>query len=258
MPGKKTEARLLSLGQAALANSGAFVLFSQGSELGPMYRTFGMGGVCKALSLYWIGFHATDDSFWHWIYADPKAGRIRQKGANQLHGALVIMLHTEYGDRRQDRHTHLANAPVANDMLTGGPRPARAERSEIYKDAFAESFLRPYKVTPRRGITGSDAFRATASIGGSRLTAKEVTDAVTAHTGCYCQLSTSGGSGTHGKHAMALWVGQQDISFFDPNNGEFWFPNHKAFQRWMVTFLGVTGYDRKYSSLNTRWYNAAA
>lgn len=32
-------------------------------------------------------------------------------------------------------------------------------------------------------------------------------------------------------HMCAVWVGQ-DVTWFDANIGEFWFPNHAAFRNW--------------------------
>src|SRR5262249_21824569 len=43
-----------------------------------------MGGVCQALSAYWIGFHARGDDFWAWL--------IDQRGTNKFRDAVAQLI----------------------------------------------------------------------------------------------------------------------------------------------------------------------
>ena len=48
--------------------------------------------------------------------------------------------------------------------------------------------------------------------------------------------------GPGGAHAMAAWIAN-DVAFFDPNFGEFYFSDKDAFISWFPTFFRRSGYS---------------
>ena len=56
-------------------------------------------------------------------------------------------------------------------------------------------------------------------------------------SGSYVLISIMGNGG----HAMAAYIGN-DIAFFDPNYGEFWFPTHLQFFQFFMNFWRSSGY----------------
>ncbi len=52
---------------------------------------------------------------------------------------------------------------------------------------------------------------------------------------------TVGFSGPHFAHACAAWS-HRDVTWFDPNFGEFWFEDRAAFIEWFPTFWHTAGY----------------
>ncbi len=101
----------------------------------------------------------------------------------------------------------------------------------------------------------SDAFRRRSRQAGDRPTAGDVMRTVTAYTEGYCQVGTAGGAVRRGGHTMAFWVGRDDITFYDPSHGEYWFESHAACQAWFNTYLSITDHD--FSRMTPRFYAVA-
>jgi YopT peptidase len=57
--------------------------------------------------------------------------------------------------------------------------------------------------------------------------------------------------GANGAHAMAAWTAQ-DVSFFDPNFGEFWFASPAKFREWFKDFWTSSGYSRSFNKYELR------
>lgn len=220
-----------SLQQLAIKYDGACTKkFSQGSDdrqagLGFWYHgrlTGGQrwGGVCKALSVFWITAHANDQDFWGWLMDGGSWTHIERARA-------IIDVHGWYKNR-------------------GGQT----------QDAWTNERLESVGLEERRAIAGGGSMQRTGaataiSATGSRylagfMMASDLAPNFDKTTEGYRQLSFWGPPG--GGHAVAAWVAE-DVAFFDPNYGEFWFPSPAKFRQWYGHFWNMTGYGDRYPRL---------
>ena len=116
-----------------------------------------------------------------------------------------------------------------------------------YQDYVTERYLGFYGVKRRQMVlkafmgtqhqligTGSDGYCLAHRLQESFLNAKG---------GSYVLIVIKG---THNNqpvgHAMSAFVGSGDIAFFDPNFGEFWFPNQVNFRTWFKQYWATSEY----------------
>lgn len=194
--------------------------FGQGSDderkgLGFWYhQKAGWHGVCKALSVYWIFFHALDQDFWGWLYSGKSK-------IDATKAAKIIDLHGSYKTRAKG----------------------------LSKDGWTDGKLWGAKLIPRKEIVGGARLRLSAVADQAPLVAGlAMAEAVASQGyegGSYKQLSFHSPKG--GGHAVAAWV-ERDVAFFDPNYGEYWFETKEGFRQWFGQFWVETGYGAKYSS----------
>jgi hypothetical protein len=176
------------------------------------------GGVCKALSIYWIAYHANDKDFWGWLFKEGWAQAENAERVCDLHGA-----YSNRGNVSQDTW-------AAKVLASVGVIPQRANHNG--------ASIKFTGVSNQR--TGSGR-----SILAGALMAQEIAPNYRG-VGRYKQFSFhySGGG-----HAVAAWVAQ-DVCFFDPNYGEYWFETTAGFRRWFPQFWEMT-YGPKYDG---EWY----
>lgn len=198
-----------SIGRTCLSLGGVVIEASQDRDLGVLMRQDPRtrGGVCKALSLIWIGMHAQEKSFWDWLGT--------QGAVNMVKAQSVMSTFISYD-------THVANYP-------GGDGNA-------WKDKWATDLLKPYGVVPYTGITGTTASRA----GGTLYPVGNICDAVVWNTDIYIQVSLGG---TAGRHAVSFYTGFKDCVFYDPNYGEYWFPDKTKLKPWFSAFMRESNYN---------------
>lgn len=172
------------------------------------------GGVCKALSIYWIATHAQEDDFWGWLFSN--------KGwADALNATEILDLHGEYGSGR------------------GG----------LSKDNWTLKILQNFGLVEKRGMANGASLTAAGNAGSSYQTLSILAQAIAPNyrrgSDCYKQLSIHSSSG--GGHAVAAWVAE-DVLFFDPNYGEYWFETPRQFRTWFYQFWCISGYVNKYQA----------
>lgn len=176
-------------------------------------------GVCKALSVYWISCHATDVDFWGWL--THNSDTINEKSA--LH---ICDLHGSYGSRADH-----GNFATRSELGLG-------------KDGWVAFQLGKAGVVERKGISAGQSLTHSANFGSNNIRARgrQMAEALCENPGCYKQFSFRRDGGGH---ATALWVGE-DVTFFDPNYGEYWFEKREDFKRWFSLFWEET-YGSRYS-----------
>ena len=210
--------------------------FSQGSD----DRTKGVGaiyhqrlksngkrwsGVCKALSMFWLAFHANDEDFWGWLMGPD--GQV-----NLEVGGFICDLHGSYSSRAD-------HGDVTPRSLSG-----------LSKLAFMQKQLGKAGIVPRTTAAGgsmstnAQAFTRNSSIGRGREIANVLAPDYKMGGAMYKQLSFAGDTGAH---ATVAWIAQ-DACFFDPNFGEYWFEKVSDFRRWFELFWVYSGYGRKYTN----------
>ena len=217
-----------------LEQSGCYIEYSQGNrgthdiiKKSPLTAD----GICQALSAKWIAQHANDDSLWNWLFL---------RGTTTVNKAAVVQLMHNYTDASSGaRFTSLGN-PTTKYKYTLGL---------TYQDYVTDRYLELYDVKRRQMVSGSFMGNKNARIGtgangfclANRLHKKF--------------LNTLGGSyvlivikGQHNNsqvgHAMAAYVGSHDVTFFDPNYGEFWFPSQDKFTTWFTQYWSMSEYDK--------------
>lgn len=206
----------------ALTHGGACVKkFSQGSDnnqkgVGWVYhlRVKNNGsrwaGICKAMSVYWISCHATDVDFWGWL----------------THNSDTV--HRDSAVHLCDLHGSYSNRAAHGNFAT------RAQLG-LDKHGWVKLQLSKAGVAERLAIGNGGSLSTNAAFisASSRMRrGRQIANELVKNSGCYKQLSFHG---AHGGHATALWVGE-DVTFFDPNYGEYWFETQANFKRWFELF----------------------
>ena len=217
----------------ALANGGSYIHYSQCIE--PTATLINMlpytaNGICQALSAKWIAQHANGSSLWDWL-CTPGTTNVKQSAI-----ANLMINFTESVQR-----TGKLSNPTTRNQDTKG---------QFYQDFVTDKYLKLYSGLVRRsivqeGVIGS--IRNQLTVGGGvnagRRLARRLNESrlVSKGSGSYVLISIMGNGG----HAMAAFVGE-DIAFFDPNFGEFWFPSHKQFYAFFLKFWHRSGYYKNF------------
>ncbi len=172
------------------------------------------GGVCEALCCHWMVYHAHEDSLW-----------------NHLSDTRSAIL---YSIAKLQRAGGLAAEQGLGKRMSG-------------QDVISEAWMRENGVVPihqRLKLMGGNIATTTMTRGssGRGTTDPSVLAAaiVSGHTGggAYRKIGVWGLGG----HAMAAWVGQ-DVVFFDPNFGEFWFESPIEFSAWFPHYWSKSKYS---------------
>jgi hypothetical protein len=203
-----------TIGRGCLDAGGVVIEASQDRDLGALMRQnpATAGGVCKALSLYWIGMHAQEKSFWEWLGT--------QGAIKQVHAQAIMSTFLSYD-------THIKAFP-------GGD-------GDTWKDKWANDVLKPFGVVPYTGIKGNRQSR----LAGRIYAVGNICDAINANMDLYFQVSLGG---TAGRHAVSFYTGFNDAVFYDPNYGEYWFPRKGDLKRWLAHFMVASRYDKALGS----------
>lgn len=235
----------------AVSNKGSYVHYSQSEE--PTSTLISMlpyteDGICQALSAKWIAEHANGGSLWNWLFKPgsktPDPGKI----ANLMINFTESIVRTG-GDIDHSQGNRKVRSGIASRLSNKTTR-SKNTGGQYYQDFVTEKYLGLYGVARRNIVqacyTGSMGKRIkhglgpkTAQVLGATLQQKYMNT----KGGAYVLISVLGDGG----HAMAAYVGQ-DIAFFDPNFGEFWFPSHLDFYRFFLDFWKLSGYISDFDS----------
>ena len=167
-------------------------------------------GVCEALAAHWIKYHAEGGSMWNWLIVDGQVSMTKL-----LFEVMQLQSKGILGDQEAVTQAWLRKsgiAPVQGSMVLNRSRQMGA------------------RFIPFEGGQGRHVTEGRTGLLSCGDLARSLVRDNTGGAGCYKKLYLSG---KFGAHAMALWVAQ-DIVFFDPNFGEFWFPNRSAFFNWFT------------------------
>lgn len=229
----------------ATKNGGSYVHYSQSLE--PTATLINMlphtnNGICQALAAKWIAEHANDSSLWNWIFV---------KGTTNVKQSAIGNLMINFTE-----------SVVQTGKLANASTSGKNNTNLYYQDFVTTKYLSLYGLRKRAivqdSVIGSMSNQLTVGSGttaGRRLARRlNEKSLVTKGGGSYVLISIMGKGGGH---AMAAYVGT-DIAFFDPNFGEFWFPTHKQFYNFFLTFWKKSGYDKSFGSYYLLPYAKAA
>ncbi|WP_421196132.1 YopT-type cysteine protease domain-containing protein [Aeromonas jandaei] len=156
------------------------------------------GGVCESISAHWISSHAKGDSLFNQLYTGG------QKGQFQI-DTLVSIKQLQMDGMQE----HVDQAQVTSNWLTDHNLVPRMSKSG-------------YPMPPVSGQTGSQ--------GPEQLVA-----AILDTRGESAEYKKISFSGKMAGHTVAAHVDeQQGVTFFDPNFGEFHFPDKEQFKNWFT------------------------
>jgi YopT peptidase len=188
--------------------------------------------VCEMFAAKWLAEHARGGSVVNWmsmansdIIDASKVLQLRQYftiGAMMHKGALSVRSGKSHGAMDQSRAT--------------------------------ETWLRSQGVIKRRQISGGNVLATGASDhstnpASSRNFSEQIARQVVQSNSSYKMIALEGACCAH---AMAAWS-DQDVSFFDPNFGEFWFARPQDFVAWLAAFWHLAGYDTPALGLNQNY-----
>jgi len=222
----------------AIANKGAYIPYSQCVE--PTKTLIKMlpyteNGICKALSAKWIAEHANDRSLWTWL-CTPGTTNVKQ-------GAIAnLMVNFTEGVQR--------TGPLSNPTMKKKDGGVKDTGDLTYQTFVTDKYLGLYNLKRRgivsTGISGKNLDRINFGYGiktGQQLAVRLQEKYLNSSGGSYVAIGVLG----RGGHAMAAFVGQ-DIAFFDPNFGEFYFENQSDFRKWFAKFWRMSGYINSFNS----------
>lgn len=187
-------------------------------------RGKGIPGVCYALSIAWIAYHADGKDFWGWLYEpdpnEPDHGydRLNRPTAERLVNLQLII-----------------NAMNQWQIIDG----KWVDPMERYADEFMRSMgvgkmsFGGIKWTEIRTLP----FAVARDVASDRYSAID----------SYKLLRFQGRRNPAGKvatHVCAAWVGN-DVTYFDCNYGEFWFPTRSAFRQWFFHYWFASFYPEQ-------------
>lgn len=198
--------------------------------------SFTSGGICQMLSTCWIEHHAKDSHLANWI---------TESGSQKIDPNKV----------RQIGQLHAAGMFMKSGAMTGRPGEGRMSQTEASTSYLATKGIgRRKSIVPanflREGLVNVDVASHGNRQGRRRDFAREL--GMNLAGGNNSSYKLIGIEGRHLGHCMAAFV-HNDIAFFDPNWGEFWFENKQSFSAWFPTFWHRAGYGNPLVGLSDEY-----
>ena len=170
--------------------------------------------------------------------------------AHANNGSIVNWMLDAGGQVNPDRVRQLMQWFAIGTTMRAGAMIGNPDNGGYGQNLVTEQWLRTHGVVRRRHISGGipllggGVFHPPRNATGQRGRnsrpnfAGEIARAITNSPGSYKMI---GITGPRFAHAMAAWS-DQDVSFFDPNFGEFWFARPADFHAWFPLFWQLAGY----------------
>ena len=188
------------------------------------------GGICQALSEMWVVFHAHDQSLWNWLYP----------GGTLSSSALAnIAYNFKYGSVKGAKDFVALDDQDQNSDLWFIQYGLRRRTGTVMSTSnmSIDGKLQKVKVANRSLVEGSRTGGVSRCGLGKNLARDLVSGSMVKNMGggdgTYRMIGIYGGDGSH---CMCAFVGQ-DVAFFDPNFGEFWFEKRADFQKWFGEYF---------------------
>jgi hypothetical protein len=222
------------------SGANAVVKFGHG---GPTLDREVSGGVCHAMCMAWIMFHAHEEDFWAWL---QRADDLPASFTGPVTSAGYTP--TARGPTRviQDLQKAIYNKPGTELFRS----PAQGEDWRAVTDRQFDSCglvktlygqLAPITLIPNQPPNSILNELTPLSNGGSAYKIG----------GVYKMFGMRDARTLKG-HYCALWVGQ-DVTYLDPNVGECWFPTVGGFRGWFFHYWYYSGYSQRYDQY---WINS--
>lgn len=173
------------------------------------------GGVCFAFSLLWASSHIQEESLWDNIFS-------RNNKVNKDDGNAMVDLQKEYEMNPKNDFQLLK---IAMEGMGYIPTTKFINGSSRLVEAG------PIMTHPRVAASIlAESISSNSREGGSYK---------------FFRMSRTGEA-----HITVAWVAE-DVAFFDPNYGEFWFETRAGFRNWFVEYWGsITDYGWTFNKYN--------
>lgn len=191
-------------------------------------------GICQMLATKWLEGHANDDHIANWIMTS--GGQIDASKVRYIMQLFIIGL-------------KMNPTAVEGNVVAGD---ASNQRSATHCWLQHKGIIRRHGIVPIQILHGplqtiplgtSTDTKNSGRAGGSRSghaarIATAIANDIQNGSGHYAIIEISG---PREGHAMAAWI-SNDVTFFDPNFGEFYFSDKADFIRWFPTFFRKSFY----------------
>jgi len=191
------------------------------------------GGICEMLAAKWLEQHAKGGSIVNWISSSGDVTEVDNNKVRQLMQLFAV------------------GTTMRSGAMVGKPQTGR-----VNQDLATETWLRSQGVIKRRQLTGGVPLlgggyyhpsRGASAQPGRQDFSTAIARDIIQSKGSYKII---GINGPQFSHAMAAWS-DEDVSFFDPNFGEYWFARPQDFVSWLPNFWYSAGYDMPVLGLNS-------
>ena len=186
-------------------------------------------GICQALSEMWIVFHAHDGAIWNWLCPDGKVNSSALANvAYNFHYGTAIHAGNPSAIDDQDQNSDLW-------FLQYGIR-RRTDIAMTKSNTFIDGKMVKQNYAQRSLTEASRGGGSRMGLGkslGRALIGGSMVKNMGQGDGTYRMI---GIHGSVGGHCMCAFVGQ-DVAFFDPNYGEFYFPKREDFANWFGEYF---------------------
>jgi YopT-type cysteine protease-like protein len=190
------------------------------------------GGICMMLCAKWIAEHAHDRSLWNWL-CTPGTMNVRQS----MIGNLMVNF-TESVSSNPNSRTHNSTIRMTQSEST---------QKFAFQVTATDRYLRQFGVIRRGTARGRMSAQHSYSDGnamGERMSRDLDPDRWNGQN-FYIMIIISGEKGAH---ALCAFVGRNDVAFFDPNFGEFYFDSRVKYKEFMRDFWRTSGYRNSYTA----------
>ena len=228
--------------ERAIAHNGSYVPYSQMYEpTNTLIKSMGASkdGICLALSAKWMVEHAKGGSLWNWL-CTPGTTNVKQSAIANL----MINFHDSV----------VSSGSTANASMSD----VSGLRGFAHQDVFLDRYM-GLSGLKRRAITqdlvtGWQQASAGSVRVGQQLAARLSPKWMNTQSGTYVHIGTLGKGG----HSTCAFVGSSDISFFDPNFGEFYFGKQSDFRNFFNDFWKMSGYLNSFNTFKLDAFAMAA
>lgn len=217
--------KILGVGVSRVQNSvgkyGGYCTWQFSQCLNPVSALIGQdkvskNGICEMLSAKWIDEHAHGGALANWI--------VNTNG--QIDPSKIRMLMQLFILGETMRPSKMIGREIRGDdwdLVGGGQNQDNATRNFLASRGII-----------RRGNGLQNGWGVGKKSGSAKIKVKLAQDLCDSRggSGSYriIGIYEKGNSG----HCMACYTGLQDIAFFDPNFGEFWFEDKTRFRNWFT------------------------
>lgn len=214
------------------------------------------GGACLPLHLFWCRIRKkkgiasgtiNQDNVWYFWqnYVNESADRDFQQWLVDFNSEQDLFLDNIASEKAFPHPNQLANTDYRQAPVQNNARYAYGRREKLYRDwclskkpSFSPLPVKQGGITKTLELKNSKVFFP--------FDPQSIADYFCAEKNRYIALAFSGPAGAH---AVAGWYNENMLGFFEPNYGEFMFPNVKEFKDTFIYIMSLDAAGVDYKSM---------